>query len=400
MLLLATALATIAAVPAPQSVIIVGGGTAGLASAWVLARRGVQVTVLEQFTVANALSSHSGYTRITRQAYHEGSGYVPLIRESEAQWVALGRAVEQALLVRTGLLEFGPPDDPDFLAATEACVSMGVEHAVYDAAEAQRRWPITIPSDWTACLSPSGGYLRVPQCLGAMRIEAERAGATVRERTRVAAVLQGEREAGVVLVDGTRMVADRVVVSAGPWLPKLLPRAVAAGVTPLRRVAAWVNPAGAATDALRQLPVWGAFLPHGFFYGFPLGEEGVSGLKIACHTEVAGAGATLLGKRVDPDEVDRAVGPQDLEPLSAVLRDHFPSAVGPFVHDAVCMYSVTRDWSFLIDRVPDDPRVVVAGGLSGHGFKFAPAVGRLVAELVTTDASPHDSFSFAHHGAG
>ncbi len=382
---------------AAQSVIVVGGGAMGLASAWALARRGAAVTVLERFDVVNDRSSHGGFTRVIRQAYHEGSNYVPLIVESETEWLALGRRVEEQLLVRTGLLEFGPPDHPELLDAIGVCEAMGIDHEVTDAATAMRRWPFAMPDDWTTCFTPSGGYLRVRPCLEAFRAEAEAAGAVVRSRVAVERVVQSSGSVAVELDDGSRMSADRIVVTAGPWLPSLLPPALRGREQRGRRVLAWSNPQGGRNDALRRLPVWGAFLQHGFFYGFPLSDEGVTGLKLACHTNFLAEESGYIGRPIEPDTVDRAVAERDLAPLAEILAAHIPDGVGPWAHHAVCMYTATPSWDFLLDRLPDDPRVVVAGGFSGHGFKFAPAIGRLVAELTVTDVGPRHDFSFDRH---
>lgn len=376
------------------SVIVVGGGTVGLAAAWRMAERGWRVTVVERHGHVHDFGSHGGFTRIIRQAYHEGSGYVPLVQEADRAWLELEQRVGARLLVRAGLLEFGPPQDRELQGAIEACRRNQVPHELLTGREAAQRWPFTIPDAWTVCFTPSGGFLRVRACLDAMRDQAVRHGATLRHHTRVAAVELGPTPT-VVLDDGTRLSADRVVVCAGAGLPSLLGDLLPGRLACLRRVLAWTRPAEAHRDALSRIPVWGAFLSEGFFYGFPHGDEGVTGLKIACHTS-----PDLPDVAVDPETVDRNVHAADLEPLRAVLERHLPAGVGPFVAHRVCLYTVTPSWDFVIDRHPDDDRIVVAGGFSGHGFKFAPTIGRLVADLVSTDAPPHPGFSLADHLAG
>jgi glycine/D-amino acid oxidase-like deaminating enzyme len=140
-------------------------------------------------------------------------------------------------------------------------------------------------------------------------------------------------------------------------------------------------PVAARRPALRELPVWAAFAREGFFYGFPDGDEGVSGCKLACHN-LRDDALAFMDEPVDPETVDRGVHERDLAPLREFIDRHFPAARGEFVHASVCLYTQTRSGDFWIDRHPDHPRVVVAAGFSGHGFKFASAIGVALAELV------------------
>lgn len=369
----------------------------GLAAAWMLARRGADVTVLERFSPIHELGSHGGYTRIIRKAYHEGSGYVQLVHESEIAWADLAARAGETLLVRCGLLEVGPPDDPDLQAMLDVCDACGIPHEPMDGAAARTRWPVDVPDDWVACFTPGGGYLRVNPCMRAMRREAEGAGAVVRPHARVVAIERGDPQGpAAVLEGGERIVADHLVVSAGAWLPELLPDLLGTPIVRMRRLLGWTEPPLSHRPTLASMPVWAAFLPRGFFYGFPYNEEGVAGFKLACHTtrEIA-----FLNDPVDPETVDRSADARSLELLEEFLAEHLPLAQGPWVETKVCLYTVTPTWDFVVDRLPEDPRIVVAGGFSGHGFKFAPAVGRLVADLIMHESAPLEMFSIARHRA-
>ncbi|MFV8750723.1 N-methyl-L-tryptophan oxidase [Nannocystaceae bacterium ST9] len=366
-----------------ERVIVVGGGTMGLAAAWALSRRGFAVELLERFDHVHGMGSHGGHTRAFRHAYHEGADYVGLVRRADLEWTALSERVGEPLLVRCGLVEFGAPDDPEFMAANAALREHEVAHEAMSAREAMRRWPFTMPEHWQACLAPESGYLRVKACFDAFRREAEQAGARLRHGVRVRSLeLEGPRPS-VVLDEGTRLTADHVVVCAGAWSPTLLPASLF-GAQParvLRRVLAWTMPAAIRRPALRELPVWAAFAREGFFYGFPDGDEGVSGCKLACHN-LRDDALAFMDEPVDPETVDRGVHERDLAPLREFIDRHFPAAHGEFVHASVCLYTQTRSGDFWIDRHPDHPRVVVAAGFSGHGFKFASAIGVALAELV------------------
>ena len=265
-------------------------------------------------------------------------------------------------------------------------------HEVVAAATARQRWPFAVPDGWIACHTPAAGYLRVGPCLDALRREAEAAGARVRHHVRVRELVRDAAGVHAALESGERVTADLAVVAAGAYLPALLPELLPGRLKVVRRVLAWTRPADEQRARLAALPVWGVFGPEGFVYGFPWADEGVDGFKLACHVGAAGADAD---PGEDPETVDRAVHPEDLEPLGQFLARRLPAARGPFAAATVCLYTCTPSWDFLVDFVPDDPRVLVAGGFSGHGFKFAPAIGELVAQALLGQVLPPELAAFA-----
>lgn len=368
----------------------------GLACAWALARRDIPVTVLERFGHIHDRGSHSGHTRIIRHAYHEGASYVSLVQQADAAWIALGQRCGQPLLRRTGVLLWGPPEDQELQAAQATAQACGLPVEMLAAAEVRRRWPFELPDTWQACLDRSGGSLRVELCLEALAGEARAAGANLRHGVEVVAIESGSSPA-VVLQGGTRLTADRVVVAAGAWLPRLLPGLLPQRLTPLRRWLAWMAPKRAHRAVLGRIPVWCAYLSRGFFYGFPYGEEGVEGLKIAVHH--ADTMPWLRGQ-VDPDAPSaETLRDAELDAMTDVLRRYLPSGLGPVTATKSCLYTQTSTGDFVVDRWSEDPRIVVAGGFSGHGFKFAPAIGTHVAALLLDDAPAHPEFSIARHHA-
>ena len=209
-----------------MKVAIVGGGTMGLAAAWALARRGCEVELFERFGHVHTHGSHGGFTRIIRHAYHEGSDYVGLVSRADREWTALAERTHSSLLIRCGLLEFGPDDEPAFTAARAALREHAIRHELLGAARASERFGFRIPSEWTACFSPDSGYLRVAPCLDALRREAEDAGARLHYGVRVRELIHGGERARILIDDGRVIAADRVVVSAGAWAPTLLKTAL------------------------------------------------------------------------------------------------------------------------------------------------------------------------------
>ena len=368
----------------------------GLATSWALSRRGIESHVLERYGHIHDRGSHGGHTRAIRHAYHEGSDYVRLVQRADDLWTDLGDRRGEPLLVRTGLLEFGPPGHESFEQALAAIEDHRLDHERFTAAEARRRWPFELPDDWSACLTPSGGYLRVGPCLDALRDEARSGGAHFEYGVSVRALDLDVPAA--VLANGRRVEGDVIVVTAGVGLPDLLPDLLAGRISRLRRVLAWTRPEPDLQPRLLTLPVWGAFVPEGFFYGFPLSADPVGGLKLACHFSDTLPG---MSDPIVPEELDRGVSSSDLAPLERFVARHFPAATGPWIHHAVCMYTTTPSWNFVVDRHPSNPSIVIAGGFSGHGFKFAPAIGEAAAALAVGEAPalPKMFSSSAHASA-
>ncbi len=350
----------------------------GLATALALQTRGYQVSVLERFSHVHTYGSHSGHTRVIRQAYNEGQFYVPLVRRAQELWRDLEGGDTGSLMVETGMLEFGPPDDPSLRDSIEACRACAVDHQLLTPQAVRERWPVVyMPDTWQAMFSRGAGYLRVAACLTALRKAALQAGATFEYGVRVRELCLGQTSVRVLLDSGEVRAGEHAVICCGAYTKKLCPGTFDGLLSISRRVLAWTTPKPEQCPQLAQLPVWGAYTPDGFFYGFPWGDSGVTGFKLACHNP---RGAP--DPEVDPDTLDREVHPHDLAPIDRFLDLHLPAGKGPTAATATCMYTRTGSDNFLIDRHPDDPRVVVATGFSGHGFKFAPAIGELVAELV------------------
>src|SRR5262249_54826431 len=165
--------------------------------------------------------------------------------------------------------------------------------------------------------------------------------------------------------------------AAGPWVSSLLPEAT----LPLRvtrQVMAWFAPQATSTDfAPGRFPVFLIESAHGIHYGFP---PFGAGLKVAKHHHADEA--------VDPDSYDRTVSAEDEALVRTAVADHLPGANGPLVAAQPCLYTVTPDGDFIIDRLPGAPSIIVASPCSGHGFKFAPAIGEILADLATGRSTP------------
>jgi sarcosine oxidase len=215
---------------------------------------------------------------------------------------------------------------------------------------------------------------------------ARRAGAEIATDEPVLAV--EPRGDGVRVVTARRTVeAASAIVAAGPWLKSLLPDLpVAIRVT--RQVSGWFEPRDATDAALfapGRFPVFLLQNQHGVYYGFP--ADGSHGIKVAKHHH--------FDEAVDHDRYDRVVSPRDEGAIRAVLKAHLPGADGALLAAKTCLYTMTPDGDFLIDRLPGHPQIVVASPCSGHGFKFAPVIGEILADLATVGATAHDISRFS-----
>ncbi|MGH2614025.1 MAG: N-methyl-L-tryptophan oxidase [Thermomicrobiales bacterium] len=369
-------------------VIVIGGGTMGTAAAWALGRRGVRALVLEQFQHVHGMGSHGGETRIIRHAYAESPEYVPLVRRADQLWQELEAETGQHVLVRCGGVELAAPG---FTHARSARASADEHHVPYEwlsPEETSRRWPgFQVPERWDALYSPDSGFLLTEPALRSMKRAATHLGAAVLEETH--AITWGANPDGVwVDAERDRFEADALVITAGAWTGQILSE-LGLPIEVRRKTLWWQRVLDPEPYRPERFPVFITDSPDGEIYGFPV--FGAAGLKIANH---AGGEPTTV------DSVDRATRPGENRDCVQLAAQLLPGVMPDVVKSAVCLYSMTPDTDFIVDRDPRSPRVAFAAGFSGHGFKFAPAIGELLAELIVNpraEPAPRLRFSrFAH----
>ena len=354
--------------------IVVGLGAHGSAAAYHLAKRGRSVLGFDRFARGHTLASFGGLSRIIRLSYYEHASYVPLLKRAWGLWRELERDSGETLLAQTGGLYMGRPDGELVTGSLASARTHGLEHQVLDSAELRRRFPVfNIDPEWTGVLDSQAGWLAPERCVETHLRQAERHGATLR----FAEPIERWEPDG----DGVRVTssqgsyrARRLVIAAGSWLPRLLPQ-LAPHLWVERNVLFWFEPRGE-LDAFARLPVYIVEDTDRFYYGFPYDRE--NGIKMA---------GLHFGDRVDPDTVDREASAADEERVRAWLRRRMPLANGERRRAQVCMYTNSPDRHFIIDR---EGPVTYASACSGHGFKFASAVGEILADLATTGRSSLD----------
>jgi len=351
--------------------IVVGLGGVGSAALWRLALRGVRVLGLDRFPPGHDRGSSHGATRIIRLAYMEAPDYVPLLRRSFELWSELEVACGQELYRQTGLLQVGPRDGPVVQGIERTAREHQLSVEVLEATEVRARFAgFDLPETSAGVFDPRAGYLHVERCVVAATQQAARLGAEVRTGVEV----HGWSADGgdvVVETDQGPLRAGRLVVTPGAWAGDLLAELGVPFVIRRKSLFWYEAPAEPyAPDA--GCPCFLYETPAGVFYGFPRLDEG--GLKLAEHS----GGRTVN----DPLRLDREVDAGEQSAIEGFLRQHLPDVSATRRRHGACMYTVTPDEHFVVDRHPTHPQVCFAAGLSGHGFKMAPVLGQALAELA------------------
>ena len=356
----------------------------GAAAGWQLAARGVHVVCFDRHSPPHAFGSTHGESRITRTAYFEGPWYVPLLQETFPLWRELEAASGAELLTVTGALMIGPPSAEAVTGALAAAADLGLDVRLLKADEIRKAYPGHIVGNRdVAVLDAQAGFLRPEAAVTAMIGRVEAFGGEIRREVVVSAVNPHPDGVEVVTAEA-REKFDAVVIAAGPWMHELvdwLP------LTVERQVMAWFAIDQKVETALTpgKFPVF-IRQSHdtGDVYGFPT-LDGVS-LKIARHHE---------GDATDPHHVQREVSDKELDPLRHYVRTRLHGVTQRVVRAVTCMYTNTPDGHFAIGLHPEDSRVVVLSACSGHGFKFAPVIGAIAADLACDGETRRDISHFA-----
>jgi sarcosine oxidase len=364
-------------------IVVIGLGATGSAALCQLARRGVDAIGIEQFAIGHDRGSSHGPTRIIRLAHFENASYGPLMRRAYALWRELESFSTQKLLHLTGIAEIGSADGELVKGTTAAARNDGLLHEVLDAKALMRRYPsYRLPDDFVAVLQPDGGFIDAESAIAIHIRIAQAAGARVRTAEKVLAIAPTTH--GVrIKTDRAVIEADGAIVAAGPWLKSLLPD-LALPLHVTRQVVGWFEPDDAAPFAADRFPVFILESEYGNHYGFP--AYGRMGVKIAKHHH--------LDEAVEPDNYQRSVTAKDEAAIRAPLAEFLPSANGRLLDAETCLYTMTADGTFIVDRMPGFPHVVVASPCCGHGFKFSPVIAEIVADLVIRETTLHDISQF------
>jgi sarcosine oxidase len=353
-------------------VIVIGIGGMGSSALYHLARRGLRVLGIEQFRIGHDRGSSHGETRIIRRAYFEHPDYVPLVDSAYRHWFELEKASGVKLFYRTGLMLAGPPEGAIIAGVRRAAHEHAFAMESMSAGQARDRFAGLTPSEGMDVLfEPDAGLLVVERCVETYAAQAMRHGA---ELITGACVKGWSREGSGwrVRCGDETYLSDAIVLCAGAWTGPLL-GSLGLPLEIRRKVVVWFACDDQRCQMDERFPIFGFETEGSFFFGFPaMGEPSV---KTCDH---------FGGERPErPEALDRELHERDVAHVWRYVQRFLPGVSQRVVRHSVCMYTMTPDEHFIIDRHPEHENVVFACGFSGHGFKFASVTGSVLADLVT-----------------
>ena len=360
-------------------VIVLGVGSMGVAACYYLASNGAKVLGLEQFDIPHKRGSHAGQSRIIRKAYFEHPDYVPLLEKAYHNWKHLEDITGEKVFYKTGLFYAGPKDHPIIHGVRYASASYKIpldESFRFEESSISR--VISLPDACDHILEPDAGFVTPEKAIRLFAMHAKESGADIKTGIKV---LSWREYGSGFEVDTTagKFYGKKLVITSGAWTAGLIP-SLQVSLKVTKQVLAWVQPRYPGLVSLGNFPCWVMVdeeLP-GVFYGFPVLPkeefEGPVGFKLAWHYPQAVC---------HPDEPDRGSLQDEEDRIKGFLHNYFPELYVSTIMLKTCLYTNSPDEHFIIDYLPGyEGRIAIAAGFSGHGFKFVPAVGEVLCEMV------------------
>ncbi len=366
-----------------KDIVVVGLGAFGSAALWRIAERGADVAGVERYGIGHPYGSSHGITRLFRIACMEHAGLPPIALKSLELWTELGKQAGEPLVRQTGCLGVGAPDSRPVAGTLAAAAAAGLIVEEIGHAALTARFPQfagLAPGD-VAVWDPAAGICFPERNVRAQTQAARQLGAGIYPHTMVTGIDPGPDRV-TVRTPTVEFRASQVVVAAGAWLGKLTPE-LRVRLAPRRTPMYWFRPRDPASGdfTLDRFPSFIWKRPDGQGLWGHGSDEGF-GVKV-------GPGNSALPPcdlGIDPEQVDRYIHMDtDVSPLAAIIAEAFPGRK-PVAEKAIpCRITDSPDYQFIVGRLPGRPRVVVAGGDSGHGFKHAAGIGELLAQVVASE---------------
>ena len=367
--------------------IVIGAGAMGSAVAYHLSQRRQRVLLLEQFELDHRKGSSYGYSRIIRYSY-DFPEYVELAKDAFPLWSQMEAELGETVYFKTGGIDFGPATDPTLQATIAAVRTSGIPHDLLSPAEAQRRFPqFCFDDDFQALHQPDSGFITASKAVRGHLKLARSLGATILDNTAVTEIRLNSDSIEVAATDAV-FSAGKLILTAGAWARTLLAQTgISLPLQPLRCQLNFMAPPNMNLFDAARCPVWIAHVSQRFpttIYGIP--SHAGSGFKIAFHGGPPLQQLAAVNYSPDADNV---------ETLRPFMRAHIPGiAAAPVRESRICLYTQTPDEHFIVDAHPAHQHVVIGAGFSGHGFKFSPLIGKMLADIALEGATPHQARLF------
>jgi sarcosine oxidase len=359
-------------------VIVLGAGVAGSATAYQLAKQKKKVLLLEQFDFLHKFGSSHGGSRIFRYAY-EDQRYVKLAQAADALWLQLEKDADEKLLTRTGGLDIGTSGFHELTAIQKALTQASRPFEVLDAGDVAKRFPaFKLQDDQVAIYQQDAGVLAATRCVNAMLRTAAQYGAVLQSQEPVEHLKPLAQHVEVKTTKG-HYSAEKLVICAGPWLGKTM-KELQLPLQVEQQQVLYVTVKNGHLHTPKAMPLFINRDPATNVYGFPLFDHPTA-IKISDH-----ANAPRLELAQRSFDLMQPWGQHTIERAKSLL----PNIVSDLVHFELCLYTKTPDEDFILDLHPNHKNVAIAGGFSGHGFKFGPVLGEIMTDLVTNGKSRHD----------
>jgi sarcosine oxidase len=351
--------------------LVVGLGVMGAATLQAATSRSNNVLGLDQFAAGHTRGSSHGTSRALNLFYPDE--YLDLALRARGRWLVIQERSTHTLLYPCGMLVWDHPTATEFQATLAAFEAMGMPHAVLSPREVARQFPILDPpAESTACWMPTAGFLDADRCVESLLDQARAAGATTHFNQQVAQIdLDGDRPR---VITATEVYdCQRLVLTAGPWAPELLHGCGWPMVVTRQNVFNF-RPSAPEHYTADILPVLGDRITHE--YSFPM------------HAGAIKVAQSAFGPPADPNQTPPQPPAEESEALSAWLHRVLRGLSARPLGGVACLYTVTPDQGFILARHPAHTAVVIGAGFSGRGFKFAPEIGWLLAEMALIDRDP------------
>ncbi|GKU79109.1 N-methyl-L-tryptophan oxidase [Paenibacillus sp. L3-i20] len=365
-------------------IIIAGAGSMGMSAGYYLAKQGVKTLLIDAFDPPHSSGSHHGDTRLMRHVYAGNHTYTKMAIRADQLWRDLEEVSGTPLLIRSGVLNMGATGSQVLKEKLDHANSHHIRVEILNANEIQRRWNgIHVPDHYAGLYEPEAGFLFSEKVVQTYRDQALLHGASLLTNTTITNIESDNNHVTVTTNQGSFRAA-KLIMSMGAWFDTAS-HFIKLPIRPLRKAVAWFEAEESLFD-YKQFPGFTIGDGEKGFYGFP--SFNGSGVKIGRHD---------AGQLWSPDHRFEPYGhyPADELDLRAALESFFPRAAGKVLKGAVCKYEMTPDEDFIIDRHPLHSNIVIAGGFSGHGFKFASVVGEILTDLIIKGKSEHDTTPFA-----